>query len=184
MMQPTRSLAPALLGLSAVVFLAGCGDLSDFPTASTPTAGCATACAAAATPPLLATPVAVPTLDPALVAWRSMVHDRLSGLMKDLDAIGGCGGPNGDDRSDCHRRITALITDARAMRGAVTAPPVPPEATTDAGKVTDALDQLIQGCAHDDAALASSQMFVWLPGSATRDAFQTLLAVDDELRTA
>jgi hypothetical protein len=111
-----------------------------------------------------------------------MVHDRVSGLMKDLDTIGGCGGPSGDDRSDCHRKIGALIADARAMRAAVTAPPVPPDATTDAGKVTDALDQLIQGCTHDDAALASSAMFVWLPGGGTRDAFQTLLAVDDELR--
>ena len=179
----TRLVAPILLGLTAAAFLAGCGDLTDFPAGSTPTAGCTAACSESAATALIPTPVPVPTLDPVLVAWRSMVHDRVSGLMKDLDAIGGCGGPNGDDRSDCHRKIGALIGDARAMRAAVTAPPVPPGATNDAGKVTDALDQLVQGCTHDDAALASSAMFVWLPGSATRDAFQTLLAVDDELHT-
>lgn len=178
-----RLIAPTVVGLTAAAFLAGCGDVTDFPAAATPTAGCTAPCSASAATAVVPTPVAVPTLDPALVAWRTMVHDRVSGLMKDLDTIGGCGGPNGDDRSDCHRKIGALIADARAMRAAVTAPPVPPDATTDAGKVTDALDQLIQGCTHDDAALASSAMFVWLPGSTTRDAFQTLLAVDDELRT-
>jgi hypothetical protein len=182
-MRRTRLVALTVVGLAAAAFLAGCGDLSDFPAAARPTGGCGSACAAPAATALVPTPVPVPTLDPALVAWRTMVHDRVSGLMKDLDTIGGCGGPNGDDRSDCHRKIGALIADARAMRAAVTAPPVPPDATDDAGKVTDALDQLIQGCTHDDAALASAAMFVWLPGSATRDAFQTLLVVDDELRT-
>jgi hypothetical protein len=182
-MRRTRALALGLVGLTVAAFLTGCGDLSDFPAASTPNAACPTACAQAATTPLLPTPVPVPTLDPALVAWRTMVHDRVSGLMKDLDAIGGCGGPNGDDRSDCHQKINALMTDARAMRAAVAAPPVPPDTTDDAGKITDALDQLVQGCAHDDAELASSQMFVWLPGSATRDAFQKLLTINDGLRT-
>ena len=176
-------LASGLLGLTAAALLAGCGDLRDFPTAATPAAGCPTGCAQHPSAPLIPTPVSVPTLDPALVVWRTMVHDRVSGLMKDLDAVGGCGGPNGDDRSDCHQKITTLMADARVMRAAVTAAPVPPDATDDAGKVTDALDQLIQGCSHDDAALASSAMFVWLPGSGTRDAFQALLAVDDALRS-
>lgn len=182
-MRGTRVLAPPLLGLTAAAFLAGCGDLSDFPAAATPATGCTTACAAPVAPTPISTPVPVPTVDPALIAWRTMVHDRVSSLMNDLDAISGCGGPNGDDRADCHRKITALIADARAMRAAVSAPPVPADATNDVGKVTDALDQVIQGCTHDDAALASSAMFVWLPGSGTRDAFKTLLAVDDELRT-
>jgi hypothetical protein len=181
-MRRTPPVASGLVGLAAAAVLAGCGDLSDFPAAATPTAGCTAACTRSATTPLIPTPVSVPTLDPALVAWRTMVHDHVSGLMKDLDAIGGCGGPNGDDRSDCHQKITTLMADARAMRAAVTAPPIPPDATDDAGRVTDALEQLIQGCSHDDAALASSAMFVWLPGSGTRDAFQALLAVDDGLR--
>lgn len=179
----TRTLVTAVGALLAGLVVAGCGDMTDFPAAPVASSGCTTACTAAPTDLGIPTPVPVPTLDPALVTWRTMVHDRVSGLMKDLDAIGGCGGSNGDDRSDCHQKILALVHDAQAMRSAVTAPPVPPDATDDAGKITDALDQLLQGCAHDAAALASNQWVVWLPGHATSEAFQALVSIDDGLRT-
>ena len=179
----TRTLVTAVGALLAGLVVAGCGDVSDFPAAPVGASRCTGTCATAPADPLFPTPVAVPTLDPALVAWRNMVHDRVSGLMKDLDAIGGCGGQNADDRADCHQKILALTRDAQAMRTAVTASPVPPDATDDAGKITDALDELLQGCAHDDAAVASNQWFVWLPGNTTSEAFQKLVTIDDGLRT-
>lgn len=183
-MTTTGTITGVAAALMAALLLAGCSKAPQPHVDTLVPAGCTDSCATAPTDPMFATPVPVPTLDPALVAWRTMVHARVTALTTDLDAVTGCGGDNGDDRADCHRKIAALMTDARTMRSAVNAAPVPPDATDDAGKISDALDLLVQGCTHDDAALGSNSMFVWLPGSTTSQAFQQLLALDDGLRTS
>jgi hypothetical protein len=177
-----RAAAGAAAGILVPLVLAGCGDISDFPAASS-SPGCGATCYARATA-IIPTPVPVPTLDPALVAWRNGVHDRVAGLTKDMDAIDVCGGPSGDDRADCRTKITTLMTDAKSMRDAINPHAVPPDAITDAGKLSDALDLLMQGCSHDDQALASNQDFVQLPGDTTAQAMQQLVAIDDDLRTS
>lgn len=180
-----RNSAPAAaVAVATIILLAGCGDLSDSPPDPSASPGCMDSCTARAADPVIPTPVPVPTLDPALVAWRTSVHDGVAQLMKDVGAIDDCGGQSGDDRVDCRAKVTALMTDARTMRAAMDPHTVPPDAVNDAGKVSDALDLLMQGCAHDDAALASNHMFVWLPGDTTSQAMQQLVAIDDELRTA
>jgi hypothetical protein len=175
--------ATAVVALMAALLLTACGDLTDFPAPSAP-AGCTRICTTAPKDPFIPTPVAVPTLDPGLVAWRTAVHDRVAALTKDLGAIGTCGGAHGDDRADCRQKVTVLMTDARSMRDAMTGPSVPFDATDDAGKITDALDLILQGCIHDDAALASNKEFVWLPGDTTSRGFQQLVTVDDGLGTS
>ncbi len=180
-----RTCAPAVaIAAATIVLLTGCGDLSDSPPDPSASPRCVDACTARVADPILPTPVAVPTLDPALVAWRTGVHDSVSKLTKDLGAIDDCGGQYGDDRADCRAKVTALMTDAKAMRDAMDPHTVPPDAVDDAGKISDALDVILQGCAHDDAALASNQEFVLLPGGTTAKGFQQLVAVDDALRTA
>jgi hypothetical protein len=186
-MLPTRTpamVATAAIALLAALFLTGCGDISDFPPPPSVSAGCTYDCTGRASKPIIPTPVPIPTLDPAIVAWRSGVHDRVAALMKDLGSIETCGGQYGDDRADCRTKLTALMTDARAMRDAMDPHTVPADAVNDAGKISDALDLMLQGCAHDDANLASNKEFVWLPGDTTSKAFQQLVAIDDGLRTA
>jgi hypothetical protein len=179
-----RTAAVVAVLTTVALIVTGCGDLSDSPPDPSASPGCADACAARIADPIIPTPVPVPTLDPALVAWRNSVHDQVAALMKDLGAIDGCGGAQGDDRADCRSKVTTLMTAAKAMRDAMDPHNVPPDAVDDAGKISDALDVILQGCAHDDAALASNQMFVWLPGTTTAQGFQQLVAEDDALRTA
>jgi hypothetical protein len=180
-----RTCAPVVATAAAtILLLTGCGDLSDSPPDPSASPGCLDACTARVADPIFPTPVAVPTLDPALVAWRNGVHDSVAKLTKDLGAIDDCGGQYGDDRADCRSKITALMTDARAMRDAMDPHTVPPDAVEEAGKISDALDVILQGCTHDDAALASNQEFVLLPGDTTAKGFQQLVAEDDALRTA
>ena len=183
MLRIRTSASAAAVAVATIVLLSGCGDLSDSPPDPSASPGCADTCTARAADPIIPTPVPLPTLDPALVAWRTSVHNGVATLMKDIGAIDGCGGQYGDDRVDCRAKVAALMSDARTMRAAMDPHTVPPDAITDAGKVSDALDLLLQGCAHDDAALASNHMFVWLPGDTTSQAMQQLVAIDDELRT-
>jgi hypothetical protein len=178
------TVAAAGAAVLAALVLAGCGDISDFPAGPSASAGCTDGCSVRASKPIFPTPVAVPTPDPALVAWRNGVHDRVAALMRDLGAIDGCGGQYGDDRAECRTKVTTLMTDARTMHDAMDPHTVPPDAVDDAGKISDALDLLVQGCAHDDAALASNHEFVWLPGDTTSQAMQKLVTIDDALRTA
>jgi hypothetical protein len=178
------SATAAVATVLAALLLTGCGDVSDFPPDPSASPACSYNCTTRVAAPIFPTPVAVPTVDPALVAWRSGVHDSVARLMKDLGAIDGCGGQYGDDRADCRARVTALMTDVRAMGGAMDPHTVPADAINDAGRISEALDVILQGCSHDDAALASNQGFVLLPGDTTARGFQQLVAADDAMRTA
>jgi hypothetical protein len=180
-----RHIPALVIGALCATVIAGCSGTVALTSVHRPTTrACTDTCAPV--PPLAvdAWPTPSPTADPALSAYRALVHARVSQLETEGGAIDNCGEDlsKASDQQSCRRAIETLMHDAKDTRAALTAPPIPDAAVDTSQKLADALDLLVQGCIHDDQTLNSTAMFVWLPGSTTASALNQLVGLDDDLQ--
>jgi hypothetical protein len=180
-----RHIPALVIGALCATVIAGCSGTVALTSAHRPTArACTDTCAPVPPLALNTWPTPSPAADPALSAYRALVHTRVSQLETEGGAIDNCGEDlsKASDQQACHRAIESLMHDAKDARAVLTASPIPGAAFDTSQKLADALDLLVQGCIHDDQALTSTAMFVWLPGSTTVSALNQLVGLDDDLQ--
>ena len=136
--------APVLLAGTAAIILAGCGDVSDFPTTAP-----ATARPVVAIPTLdIPTPEPTPTVDPQLASlWDAVRHD-VSVLNGDLDALLQCD-VYITDIAACRSALRTMQGQLGPMVTQLQGIHVGDDLQKAYGDMVDALAALQAGCADD-----------------------------------
>lgn len=143
---PTHLIPLTIASGAAALFVAGCGDLSDFP--APPASAQAAAAHPTAVPLDITTSTPAPTADPRLAQLRSAVEHDAHVLNGDLDGLFQCEYVI-TDVSACRSALTGMQGQLGPMVSALQAMPVDGELQPAHDDLLHALTTLQAGCDDD-----------------------------------